>query len=95
VLKPVVAWLRNRWGGQAGDVHAAYRACFNSPTGRLVLADLAAMCGLSTTSFTPGDPGATAFAEGRRAVFLHIADTVGLTPGDLAEHLIKKEYDIV
>lgn len=59
---------------------AAYlsRLDWRDPEARLIWADLAVACGVGVTSHVPGDPTATAHAEGRRAVFLYIAGRVGL-----------------
>lgn len=80
------AWLARRFGPRAGEVAAAYRQTLgrDSPRGRLILADLATLCGAGRTSFVPGDALETAFNEGKRAVFLHIAAILALTAADLA-----------
>lgn len=85
-MRPGAAWLKRRFGGQADRVRLAYRQAFDQETsrGRLLLADLAALCHATTTSFVPKDPQATAFAEGKRAVLLHILDVLGLSAVDLA-----------
>lgn len=50
----------------------AYREVFETDAGKQVLADLAKKSGLLATSFAPGDPQATHFAEGRRSLMLEI-----------------------
>lgn len=62
------------------DTTLAYRACLplHSPEARLVIADLAEACMVGRSSHMPGDPHATAFAEGKRAAFLYIAGRLGL-----------------
>jgi hypothetical protein len=58
----------------------AYRSRLDwrDPQARLIWADLASVCGAGVTSHMPGDPHATAFHEGKRAVFLYLAGRVGL-----------------
>ena len=58
---------------------AAVRRLLNpaSPDARLVWAYLGALCHAGTTTLVPGDPYATAAAEGRRQVFLHLTEIVG------------------
>jgi hypothetical protein len=51
---------------------------WHEPNARLVLADLANACNVAQSSHAPGDSHATAFAEGKRAVFLFIAGRIGL-----------------
>ena len=82
---PTLAWLARQFGRRGGEVAAAYRAALSpsSPRGRLVLADLARLCGAGRTSFVPGDALETAFNEGKRAVFLHVAAVLALEAGDL------------
>jgi hypothetical protein len=82
---PTLAWLARQFGRRGGDVAAAYRAALSpaSPRGRLVLADLARLCGVGRTSFVPGDALETAFNEGKRAVFLHLAAVLALDAAEL------------
>lgn len=49
----------------------AYRSCFASEAGQQVLNDLRLAYG-RRSSFVPGDPQATAYNEGQRAVYLEI-----------------------
>ncbi len=83
-LPPVLEWLRP-WAqkGHARDLAAAYRRTF--PARSPVLTDLAALCHASQETYVPGDPTATAFNEGRRAVWLHIMRMLGLTDADLRQ----------
>lgn len=85
-LAPTLAWLARRFGRRAPEVAQAWRSALTpeSPRGRLLLADLAALCGAERTSFVPGDALETAFNEGKRAVFLHVAAVLELTAADIA-----------
>lgn len=67
-----------RWRGPGGPPSP------ESPRGRLLLADLAALCGAGETSFVPGDALETAFNEGKRAVFLHVTAVLGLDAAEIA-----------
>ena len=51
---------------------SAYSDIFDSPTGKIVLDDLAEMCFDNETTFFPGDPYVSAAQEGRRSVLLRI-----------------------
>ena len=62
-----------------------YRALFDSPAGREVLADLFARCGLMRTSMTMGEPHMTAFNEGRRSVGLDIIQLMSWSEMELLE----------
>lgn len=84
-----IDWLRATFGQgrRARDVANAYRAVFDTPDGRRVLADLAAYCNVNASSFTPGDPHRTAFNEGARDTFNHVVECAGLKPADVAREL--------
>ena len=56
----------------------AYQLCFGSPAGNAVLNDLAKFC-RATQSCYMDDPRAHAVLEGRREVFLRIAQHMHLT----------------
>lgn len=60
----------------------AYQLCFTTPAGQMVLADLAKFCRATTTCYDP-DPRKHAALEGRRDVFLRIANHMNLTPEQL------------
>lgn len=64
-----------------------YQATFESPTGKVVLADLAVFCRAGESTFHENDRAA-ALAEGRREVWLRIAHHLHLT-----EEQIWKLYD--
>lgn len=59
-----------------------YQRTFRSPPGEAVLRDLAKFCRAHTTTFHQDDR-AHALAEGRREVWLRIAQHLHLTPEDL------------
>ena len=87
----LTAWLRRRWGRRSVDVVRAYRRALDPDTeaGRLVLADLAQECHVGRSTFRPGDPTASAFEEGKRAVWLHLAAMLDL-PIDRLSDLVKE-----
>lgn len=80
-MRRVIEWLLNCHGRRAKQVAGAYQI-FASGEGQLVLSDLALYCRVGLSSFTPGDPHQTAFNEGARDVFLHIAEMAGIEPED-------------
>jgi hypothetical protein len=84
--RPTLAWLARQFGRRGGAVATAYRQALSpaSPRGRLILADLARLCGAGRTSFVPGDALETAFNEGKRAVFLHLTAVLSLSAGEVA-----------
>mgnify|MGYP003110489223 CR=1 FL=1 len=53
-------------------MRAMYKGVFDTDNGQKVLKDLEARCNWRATSYVAGDPNATAFEEGKRAVLLHI-----------------------
>ncbi len=84
-MKAGVQWLLRLSGAARGRRTAmAYRARLSpdDAAARLILADLATYCRAGQTSFVPGDPHQTAFNEGARDAFLHIAELAGLKPAD-------------
>ena len=86
-MKAGITWLLRLHGApRARRVAAAYRQCLagDDMLTRLVLSDLAHYCRAGQSSFVAGDPHQTAFNEGARDVFLHVAEMCGLTPSDFA-----------
>lgn len=84
-MKAGLAWLIRLHGlRRARRVAEAYRQLLAPETdsARLVLSDLAQYCRVGRSSFVPGDPYQTAFNEGARDVFLHIAGMSGLAAAD-------------
>jgi len=57
----------------------SYNEAFSTPAGQTVLEDLARSCFVYKTTFTPGDPHATAFNEGMRHVVTSIFDMIRRT----------------
>ncbi len=53
-------------------LRAMYKSVFDTDNGQKILKDLEARCNWRSTSYVAGDPNATAFEEGKRAVLLHI-----------------------
>ncbi|WP_374656130.1 hypothetical protein [Dongia sp.] len=84
-MKAGIAWLLRLHGrSRALRVAAAYREMLSveNALGRLILSDLAHYCRAGQSSFVAGDPHQTAFNEGARDVFLHIAEMSGIVPMD-------------
>jgi hypothetical protein len=94
--KPGTRWLlsvnRSR---EARQVASAYREHLGneSAAARRILVDLARYCRVGQSSFVPGDPHQTAFNEGARDVFLHIAELCGLRPEDFPSYFSEAEDD--
>jgi hypothetical protein len=55
---------------------AAYRAVFETPEGEIVLQDILREGGLLEVATVDGDPYATHFRDGKRALALHIVETL-------------------
>lgn len=86
-MKAGITWLLRLHGrARAQRVAEAYRRQLSveDGLGRLVLSDLAHYCRAGQSSFVPGDPHQTAFNEGARDAFLHVAEMCGVTPHDFA-----------
>lgn len=84
-MKAGLRWLLQLHGPRrARRVADAYRQQLGPETGsaRLVLSDLAHYCRVGHSSFVAGDPHQTAFNEGARDVFLHVAEMCGLKPAE-------------
>lgn len=98
-MKAGLIWLSNAFGARRGQaVASAYRNLFaaGDGDGGIVLDDLARYCRAGTTSFVAGDSHQTAFNEGARDVFLHVAELAGLDPAAVADFFIRnpdKETD--
>lgn len=77
------------WGGEAPALPRYYREIFRSEgdAGSAVLADLAAFCLAAEATYVPGDAQASAFNEGRRAVWLHIQAMREEDSRELTNHL--------
>ena len=89
-MKSGVGWLLRLHGrNRAQRVADAYRRQLtpDEAAGRLILSDLAHYCRAGQSSFVPGDPHQTAFNEGARDAFLHIAEMCCVKPQDFAELL--------
>jgi len=67
-----------------GERRFAYQQTFNGPLARTVLEDLARFCRAHESTFHV-DPRAHAMAEGRREVWLRIAQHLNLSPAQLWE----------
>jgi hypothetical protein len=87
-MKPGALWLARAFGpDRARAVAQAYREKLGArdEAARLILADLARYCRAGQSSFVAGDPHQTAFNEGARDAYLHVAEMIGLGPEDLVE----------
>lgn len=69
----------------------AYRLAFGSPAGRQVLADLAPFCRAAATCFD-ADPRVHAALEGRREVWLRIANFVNLPIEDILQLALRRPH---
>jgi hypothetical protein len=63
----------------------AYGLTFGSPSGKIVLEDLAYFCRARETCVVPGDRDRTYVLEGRRETWLRIQQYLDLTPEQLVE----------
>ena len=63
----------------------AYRATFNNPQGRKVLADLRRFCRASVPTADVNNVHTTYLLEGRREVFLRIVSMLQLTDEDVVK----------
>ena len=86
-MKRAVEWFLNAWRGQRSpkQVATAYRDTFQTPSGRVVLTDLARYCNVGNSTHVPNDAQAMAINEGQRQVFLHVAEVLGLKATDFPE----------
>ncbi len=78
-LKDKLVDIGRRWFANRGT---AYRRVFNSPSGKVVLDDLARFCRASESTFHE-DSRVHALAEGRREVWLRIEKHLNLSPQEL------------
>jgi hypothetical protein len=60
-----------------------YQRAFGNPWGEQVLIDLATFCRANETCVIPGDHDRTLLLEGRREVWLRIAQHMNLSPEQL------------
>ena len=75
----MIARLRRSYARLRDD----YRTTFDGPAAEPVLADLATFCRARETTHVPGDPHASALLEGRREVWLRIAELTQLSNEEL------------
>jgi len=95
-VKPGALWLARAFGpAKARAVAAAYREKLGQgdEAARLILADLARYCRAGQSSFVAGDPHQTAFNEGARDAYLHVAEMIGMEAGELVELAPKAGVD--
>ena len=70
----------------------AFKRCFNTPDGKIVLSDLAKECGILNNSYN-GDTDDLLFNEGKRNVLLYILSIVNVDLPKLLE-IIEKERQL-
>lgn len=75
--------------GKFSKNHKVYREVFNTPSGKMVLKDLAKFCGQNSPTYVSGDSHASAYREGMRRVFLRIQSLIDLDEGEMRK-LIKQ-----
>lgn len=91
-MKGAVEWLVSLFGKKdASSVARAYQdqIDIDTPNGKAIMTDLAWYCNDTHTTFVPGDPYQTALNEGRRDVYLHIKEVLGLSPSDFTPTIRK------
>jgi hypothetical protein len=72
--------------------HRAYKATFNNPEGKKVLADLRRFCRATLPTANVDSVHTTYLLEGRREVFLRIMSHLQLTEDDIY-NLNEENYD--
>ena len=70
------AYIQERRQKEIEQLRDMYTQTFTSENGKKVLNDLANRCHAMSTTFVSGDANASAFEEGKRAVFLHINNMI-------------------
>tara|TARA_R100001079_G_scaffold108803_2_gene80066 strand:- start:167 stop:418 length:252 start_codon:yes stop_codon:yes gene_type:complete len=70
------AYTQERRQQEIEQLRDMYTQTFTSENGEKVLNDLANRCHAMSTTFISGDANASAFEEGKRAVFLHIKNMI-------------------
>jgi hypothetical protein len=70
------AYTQERRQKEIEQLRDMYTQTFTSENGEKVLNDLANRCHAMSTTFVSGDANASAFEEGKRAVFLHIKNMI-------------------
>ena len=70
------AYTQQRRQQEIEQLRDMYTQTFTSENGKKVLNDLANRCHAMSTTFVSGDANASAFEEGKRAVFLHIKNMI-------------------
>ena len=78
----MIAELRDKLRQLIGARQYNYQKTFRSPTGEVVLRDLARFCRANVSTFD-ADARLHAVAEGRREVFLRIQQHLQMSPDDL------------
>ena len=70
------AYTQERRQQEIEQLRDMYTQTFTSESGAKVFNDLANRCHWMTTTYVSGDVNASAFEEGKRAVFLHINNMI-------------------
>ena len=68
---------------QVEELRAAFQQTFESDSGKRVLVFLKHFCGQTRASYIKGDPGETAYLEGRRSVVLQLMKYLLLDDEDM------------
>jgi hypothetical protein len=72
----------------------AYRKVFESPEGKVVLADIYKYTNIHESSFDPGNPYITSFNEGLRRVGLRIFSYLEIRPEDIRKIARQQQDDL-
>jgi hypothetical protein len=72
-----------RFARQRAALARAWKAVYATAEGKRVVQDLLREGGILSVSHVPGDSYSTAFAEGKRAMALHVAERLRWSEGEL------------
>ena len=92
-MKPILDWLTYQYKTEKRQVKVAER--FQQALGQNdeILEDLRRFCFVYGTSYAPGDPVRQNMNEGRREVYLHIANMLELNLEELKPKPVKEKPD--
>jgi hypothetical protein len=68
-----------------GKICGAYNATYESPDGRAMILDMLREAGVLSVAQVAGDPGTSAFNEGKRALGLHILQRLRWSESEIVE----------
>jgi hypothetical protein len=69
---------------QKAALERAYRSVFFTPEGQMVLADLAAHCGMYSAPPVDVDPRASGYVDGQKALFARVLACIRVAPEEHA-----------